>query len=79
MADVVYKIVEHDGGWAYTAAGTYSETFPTHDAAKHAAKRAAMEQMRPGDDVGIVWEDANGTWRQEVSDGDDRPVTSVED
>jgi hypothetical protein len=46
--------------------------------AKAAAKRAAMEQMRPGDDVGITWEDAGGKWHQEVSDGEDRPVTSVE-
>jgi hypothetical protein len=78
MANVVYKIVEHDGGWAYSVDGAFSETFKSHDAAKAAAKRAAMEQMRPGDDVGITWEDAGGKWHQEVSDGDDRPVTSVE-
>jgi hypothetical protein len=78
MAKVVYHIVEHDGGWAYSYDGVYSETFPDHDSAAKAAKRAAMEQMRPGNDVGITWEDANGRWHQEVSDGDDRPVTAVE-
>ena len=33
MAKVVYKIVKHEDGWAYKARGTFSETFPSHDAA----------------------------------------------
>lgn len=33
MTKVVYKIVEHDGGWAYQVGSTYSETFPSRDAA----------------------------------------------
>ena len=32
MAKVVYKIVKHENGWAYKARGTFSETFPSHDA-----------------------------------------------
>lgn len=78
MSKVVYKVVQHDGGWAYQVDGVYSETFPTHDAAKAAARRAAREQAVPGADVGIVYEDASGQWHEELSDGGDRPETSVE-
>ena len=79
MAKVVYKVVEHDGGWAYSVDGAYSETFKSHDAAKSAAHRAAREQAQPGDDVGIVYEDASGKWHEELSGGEDRPDTAVED
>ncbi len=79
MTDVTYRVVEHDGGWAYKLGDVFSETFPTHDAALHAAKRAAVEQQRPGDDEGIVYEDEKGRWHEEVSDGDDRPHTHVID
>ena len=44
MTRITYEIVEHDGGWAYRLDGAYSETFPNHDAAFAAAKRAAIEQ-----------------------------------
>jgi hypothetical protein len=77
MSQVVYKIVEHDGGWAYQVDGVYSETFPNHDAARRAARRAAREQTLPGEDVGITFEDAAGRWHDEVSEGRDRPDTSV--
>ncbi|HVN01066.1 MAG TPA: DUF2188 domain-containing protein [Caulobacteraceae bacterium] len=78
MTRVTYEIVEHDGGWAYRVDGVYSETFPTHDAARRAAERAAGEQ-RVSDDasVGIRYEDETGRWRQEVDEGDDRPETEV--
>ena len=48
MAHITYKIVQHDGGWAYTVDGAFSETFATHPAALAAAKRAAAEQRVPG-------------------------------
>lgn len=79
MADVVYHVVEHDGGWAYRVEDTYSETFPTHEAAHRAAARAAAEQRRPGRTTGIVYEDRSGQWREEIESGDDRPQTSVDD
>lgn len=79
MTKVTYEIVEHDGGWAYTLDGVYSETFPTHDAAFVAAKRAAVEQQRPGETAGISYEDERGRWHFEISRGDDRPTTEVED
>jgi hypothetical protein len=78
MTKVVYHIVEHDGGWAYTVDGSFSETFPTHDAARKAAEHAAAEQRVGGDTVGITWEDSRGRWHAELSDGGDRPQTEVE-
>jgi len=78
MSHVTYHIVQHDGGWAYRADGTYSETFASHDAALKAARRAAGEQRISGDTHGIVYEDAAGRWREELSDGRDRPWTEVE-
>jgi hypothetical protein len=79
MTEVVYQVVEHDGGWAYKAEGSFSETFPTREAAHRAAERAAAEQRRPGATAGISYEDKAGRWHDEVASGEDRPETSVED
>lgn len=79
MTEVTYTIVEHDGGWAYKVGDTFSETFPSHDAALKAAQRAAGEQRLPGETEGIAYEDKQAVWHQEVSPGDDRPVTRVQD
>ena len=78
MSEVHYKVIEHDGGWAYVSQGVYSETFPTHDAAAVAAKRAAAEQRLAGPDEAIEYQDEAGRWRTEQASGDDRPVTDVE-
>ena len=78
MSKLTYEIVQHDSGWAYRADGVYSETYPTHDAARRAAERAAAEQRISGDEVGISYEDERGRWHDEVSEGDDRPETDVE-
>jgi hypothetical protein len=78
MAKITYEIVKHDGGWAYRADGTYSEPFPSHDAARKAAELAAKEQRVSGDTTHISWEDEKGHWHNEVSAGDDRPKTDVE-
>jgi hypothetical protein len=79
MTELVYHVVEHDGGWAYKVDGSFSETFPTREAAHRAAARAAAEQRQSGDTAGIVYEDKSGRWHEEVASGDDRPETSVED
>jgi hypothetical protein len=79
MAHVTYKIVEHDGGWAYTVDGAFSEAFPTHDDALAAARRAAAEQRVPGRTEAIEWEDVNGKWHSETASGGDRPETDVQD
>ncbi len=76
---VIYKVVQHDGGWAYTANGTFSETFPSHDLALKAARTAAREQTAPGSDTGISWEDSSGVWHEELAHGGDRPDTEVQD
>jgi len=78
MSKVTYKVIEHDGGWAYEANGTYSEPFPTRDSARKAARLAASEQASPGQKTQISYEDENGRWHTEVDAGSDRPKTSVE-
>lgn len=79
MTEVIYKIVQHDGGWAYQVGETWSETFPDHDAALKAARTAAAEQQVGGQTRTISWEDSSGQWHREVSDGGDRPETTVVD
>ena len=53
MTKIVYRIVAHDGGWAYQVDGVFSETFPSHDAARQAAQRAARRAA---------------SWEEKVSD-----------
>jgi Uncharacterized protein conserved in bacteria (DUF2188) len=79
MSRIAYEVVEHDGGWAYRANGTFSETFPTRQLAHEAAMRVAGEQRVPGSDAGISYEDEKGKWRAELSAANDRPKTEVED
>lgn len=78
MSKIVYKVVKHDGGWAYEANGTFSEKFRTRGEARVAAKRAAAEQTAPGESSAISYEDEKGKWHDEVAAGSDRPVTEVE-
>jgi hypothetical protein len=79
MAHVTYRIVQHDGGWAYTVDGVFSEAFPTHEDALAAARYAAAEQRVPGHTEAIEWEDADGKWHSETASGSDRPDTEVKD
>ncbi len=79
MSHITYKVVEHDGGWAYTVNGVFSETFPDHAAALAAAKRAAAEQRTPGRTEVIEYETPDGPWHVETAPGSDRPETDVDD
>jgi hypothetical protein len=79
MSHVTYKIVQHDGGWAYTSNGVFSEPFATHAAALTAARRAAAEQRVPGRTEAIEYETPDGKWHTETAAGIDRPETDVED
>ena len=79
MVTVRYEIVEHDGGWAYKVGAALSETFRSHDAALKAATAAAARQTLAGQTDGIVYQDENGQWHEEVADGRDRPATRVVD
>jgi Uncharacterized protein conserved in bacteria (DUF2188) len=78
MSVVTYRIIKHDGAWAYEVNGTFSETFATREAARAAAKRAACEQTLPGASVPIDYEDEKGRWHHEFSSGGDRPKTRVD-
>jgi hypothetical protein len=55
----------------------FPNPFRTHDLARAAAERAAGEQRVSGETRGISWEDAEGRWHDELSEGDDRPTTDV--
>ena len=79
MSHVTYKIVQHDGGWAYTVDGTFSESFATHAIALAAARRAAAEQRVPGRSEVIEYETPDGKWHTETAAGSDRPETEIED
>ena len=78
MNKITYKVVKHDGGWAYGVNGTYSEKFPTREAARKAAKLAAGERPAPGETTPISYADRKAHWHDEVADGTDRPKTAVE-
>ena len=77
MSIITYKIVEHDGGWAYKLGDVFSETFRTREAAVEAAKMVAAEQRIPGKTEAIEYEDSEGKWHEELARGDDRPITDV--
>jgi Uncharacterized protein conserved in bacteria (DUF2188) len=78
MSAITYKVVRHDDGWAYRANETFSEPFPTRDAARKAARLAAREQSAPGEAAKISYEDEKGCWHTEVDSGTDRRVTKVQ-
>jgi hypothetical protein len=77
MARIHYKVVQHDGGWAYTLNGVYSEPFRDKATALAAARRVAAEQRIPGDTTHIEYQDSEGRWHTELSEGDDRPDADV--
>jgi hypothetical protein len=77
MARLHYRIVQHDGGWAYTLEGVFSEPFRSKSAALAAARRVAAEQHVPGDLTRIEYEDEAGQWHTELSEGNDRPDVDV--
>ncbi len=78
MNKIIYKVVPHDGGWAYTLDHVYLESFATRSAAQAAARRVARQHHVPGDTTTIVFEDDKGVWHAERSDGNDRPDAQVE-
>jgi hypothetical protein len=77
MAKIHYKVVEHDGGWAYKLDDVFSEPFRSKAAALAAAKRVAAEQHIPGDLTRIEYQDEAGKWHLELSEPDDRPEADV--
>ena len=79
MPDVIYKLVEHDGGWAYKVGDVFSETFRSREDARSAAETAAGEQQRTGEAEAIEYQDQTGSWKVEDTSGTERPSTKVED
>ncbi len=79
MVKIIYEIVPHDGGWAYRLGPVYSEAFPTHDQALEAVRIVVAEQQVGDEPVTISYQDENGRWREEYSDGGDRPEIEVVD
>jgi len=77
VARIHYRIVAHDGGWAYKLNDVFSEPFRTKSAALAAAKRVACEQHTRGDTTHIEYQDETGAWHSELSEGDDRPDADV--
>ena len=77
MVHIHYRVVPHDGGWAYTLDGVFSEPFRTREAALRAAQRAANEQRVPTDSTLIEYQDETGKWHVERSEGGDRPEADV--
>lgn len=71
MARFHYKIVQHDGGWAYTLDGAYSEAFTSRAEAMKAVKRVVAEQHAQGEPTVIEYQDDQGEWHTENSEGND--------
>lgn len=78
-SEIVYEVVEHDGGWAYRVGDVYSERYASHDDAREAAEAAARRQQLEGEPEVIEYEDADGKWHVELEPGDERPATGVAD
>ncbi|ATN35030.1 hypothetical protein ACO34A_14595 [Rhizobium sp. ACO-34A] len=79
MTKIVYEIVPHDGGWAYKLGNVFSETFSSHDEALEAARIVMQEQQVGDEPVEISYQDEKGKWREEYSDGGDRPEVEIDD
>jgi hypothetical protein len=78
MATLHYRIVQHDGGWAYKLGDVFSEPFVSRSEALATARRVAKEQHVPGETTNIEYETADGVWHTETSAGTDRPDVDVE-
>jgi hypothetical protein len=79
MKKVYYRIVQHDGGWAYKLGDVFSEPFSSRKAAVIAAHRAAHEQHIPGDTLTIEYQNEAGEWVTELALSTDRPDADVID
>lgn len=77
MVKIHYRVVQHDGGWAYKLGDVFSESFPNKAAAMKAAKRVAAEQHIPGNTTHIEYQDESGVWHEEIAEGGDRPEADV--
>ena len=65
MPKLHYRVVPHDGGWAYRSDDGFSEPFPDKASALAAARRVAQEQRVPGETTRIEYQDAKGRWQSD--------------
>ena len=79
MTNIVYEIVEHDGGWAYKLGDVFSETYPSKELATAAANDVAERQQVAGEPEVVQYQNAEGSWREESVSGEDRPEVDVRD
>ncbi|GLR68903.1 hypothetical protein GCM10010909_35850 [Acidocella aquatica] len=77
MSLIHYKIVQHDGGWAYKLGDVFSEPYRSHAAAMAAARRVAAEQRVPGETRYIQYQSEDGVWHTELAASTDRPQADV--
>lgn len=66
MNKITYRIVKHDGGWAYEANGRYSEQFRTREAARKAARLAATGQAATIETAPRFSEGNIGQWHDDT-------------
>ena len=76
MTHVHYHVVEHDGGWTYKVGDVFAETYPARADALAAANQAASEQRVETEPHDIEFDDKEGHWHIEHSDGT-APETDV--
>jgi hypothetical protein len=62
MNKSTYRVVKRDGGWAYEANATQSDTFQTREAARKAARLAATEKAAPSETTLPSYVDDDGKW-----------------
>ena len=74
MVKVHYRVVAHDGGWAYTLAGVFSEPYASRTAALAVARKVAAEQHVPGDTAHIEYQDEHGL---DIAPADNALITGL--
>ena len=77
MSIITYKIVEHDGGWAYKLGDVFSETFRDAAGGGRGGEKGRRRAAGSGQTEAIEYEDSEGKWHEELARGDDRPITDV--
>jgi Uncharacterized protein conserved in bacteria (DUF2188) len=65
MNKITYRVVKHNGGWAYQNGGTCSEQFRTREAARKAARLAAAGHASAYTSAPRTSEGEEGQWHDD--------------
>jgi hypothetical protein len=65
MSKITYRVVKHNGGWAYETDGTCSEQFRTREAARKAARLAASGHASAYATAARTSESEEGQWHDD--------------